>query len=76
MDELSVELKHRAKPGVAEACSALRNHVKHRLRFGRRATDGPQHLGGRGLLLLRLHFRGHFAHGIAEDIITMLSRSQ
>jgi hypothetical protein len=54
VEELAVEPVHEAELGLAEPRRALGNHVEHRLDIGRRATDDPQHLRGRRLLLQRL----------------------
>ncbi len=54
VEELTVEPVDKAELGLAEPRRTLGNHVKHRLDVGRRATDDPQHLRGRRLLLQHL----------------------
>jgi hypothetical protein len=54
VQKLAVELVDKTELSRAELCCDLGNHVEHRLHVGWKATDDPQHLRGRRLLVQRL----------------------
>src|SRR5262249_33153054 len=51
VEQLAVEPEDRGELRLAKPYGALRDGVEHRLDIGRGATDDPQDLGRRGLLL-------------------------